>query len=368
LLSKAKIFRYAIIAWGIHITEARKTGTKIKIAVLILLDIMIVAGVWQYIESQRAPTALVNVIEFTQERYYLPTTGVSVEVKVYNSGSAKAYNVTLVIVIYGTSGSHQTRVFLKAEEMWLGAVNPDSQAQFRSDIPYPSVIQFDSTVEPVAKAWASIGELTWDNPSSGFRIDALWLVTLGSATAVFLLFLNVYSAWKLGVFMWLREKRKAITITLMWSLAVAVVVIKSYWLAYVENPVLFENRIVWTSTINWMPRLTILDLILILIISLIAGALLIDLETIIYSLVANYALSFAFAVAYSTLFIWFTLGYGETFADAGGFLEMGPVVIYVAVRNIFRLIFPLAQIFCLLGAIIGAFIRGYLQPSAGQYV
>jgi len=335
---------------------------------LILFDIIAIAGVWTIVDSLRVPTAQLSPAILSQETYYTPVNTVSVRIEIYNSGSVAAYNVTMVIEIHGSTVSHHMNVLLTTKKVLLGNIDQGNYAEYQYDIPYPSEYELPDVNEPVNKAWAVLGEISWNNQGSGFKVDAIWITTLGLGAAAVLIIFNVYYARKLGFFRWLAEKKKPIIIVLLWSLGIAVVEIIPYWRVYAENPVLFEFKIAWTQTVNLTPHISILDLIVILAMSLIAGILLIDVETVVYSLIANFALSFVFAVVYSTLFIWFSLGYNEVFALQGGFLEWGSYISYIAARNIFRLIFPMVQIFCLLGAMLGAFVRGRIQPSAGQYV
>lgn len=351
-----------------HITESKKSSKNKKIIVLILLNVIIIASVWSFVESERTPTAQVSVTEFTQDSYYLSTGGgIRIDGTVYNIGSASAYNVTLIIEIYVSTFAHPSGLY-KTETILLGTIPEGSYAQFGDDIYYPSEVDIFNMTQSVIEAWAEVGGLSWDNQGSTFKIDVFW-IGMGSAIGIgFLLLLNIYSAQKLGFFVWLKEHKKPIAITMVWSLAIALVVIKSYWLVYAQNSTLIDNRIAWTQISNWVPRITILDLIIILVISIVAGAILPDIEIVVYSVLANFMLVFALAVLYSTCFIWFILGYGEFFAASGGFLEWGSWVAYVAFKNIFRLTFPLVHIFCFIGAIIGAFVRGYIEPSSGAYV
>jgi len=161
----------------------------------------------------------------------------------------------------------------------------------------------------------------------------------------------------------LKARKKEMIIVMLWSVAVALVVIKSYWLTYVDNPILFDNHTIWTDHEVWIPRLSVMDFLSILVISAIAGAILLDLNIVIYSVVITVVLSAVFAITYSSFFIWYTLGGADFFIPLAGWWSWSYAVHY-ALINIFRMIFPYAIATCSIGALFGAFSRGILQPSA----
>lgn len=323
------------------------------------------ASIWFGVDALRNPAAKLNATIKSQETYYTPATYVSVEVEFNNYGNAPAYNSTISIAIFGTIGKNRNTLLLCIENYSIGTIYENS-VKYTFNIGFPSTYESADIKERVATAWAQIAKVSWDNLYPDYKIDAFWIATLELGIGIILTIMDIFLAWKWSFFAWMKEKKRPIIVTLLWSLGVALVIIKSYWIVYAENPILFEHKIAWTTIYNWMPRLTILDLIIILVISIIAGALLIDLVTIIYGLLAHFALSISFAVMYSAFFIWFSLGYGDFFAPIGGVVDWGWFVTYIAFRNIFRLIFPMAQAFALIGALAGAFIRGYFQPYAGQ--
>ncbi len=195
-------------------------------------------------------------------------------------------------------------------------------------------------------------------------LDLFWVAVISVTVTILLITINIYNTRKLGFFRWLKARKKKIVVTLTWSATVALVMIKSHWLAYANNPVLVEYGIAWTEVDQWCPRLTMLDFLLILVFSLVVGAIILDLETIVYSFIATAFLSFTFAITYACLFIWYILRWGEALSLVGGWWEWGWFVVYAAMKPMFRMFFPLVVLLCLIGAFLGAFIRGFLQPSA----
>jgi hypothetical protein len=144
------------------------------------------------------------------------------------------------------------------------------------------------------------------------------------------------------------------------------VLIKSYWLVYMQNPFLVSQGIAVSTDPRYVPTLGIWDFVLLLLMSVIAGAIIVDMEIIVYSFVANVILSFAFALTYASLFVWFILGAGESLSlitPGINFLDVVESTIQAAMTNIFKMML-IAPLVCLLGVFVGAFLRSYLQPSA----
>ncbi len=167
----------------------------------------------------------------------------------------------------------------------------------------------------------------------------------------------------------IKDQRKPIIIVVAWSLSVALLMIKSYWLVFANNPRLFAVASVnfdyiYTEIIEWMPRLNGVDFLLIFIFALIAGALLVDFKAILLGLIAHAVLVLTFSTAYATAYIWYVLGWGEIFSYDEGFMKWGQVVVWEAFRNMFRMAFVVLFMLAFLGVFLGAFARIRFQPSA----
>jgi hypothetical protein len=195
-------------------------------------------------------------------------------------------------------------------------------------------------------------------------IDLLWLVIICIIILIAVIGLNIYNVRHYGFFGRFKEHRKPITITILWSLAVALVTIKAYWIVYLANPQLFTG-VVWTHVPDWIPHVDGWDMLVIFVISLIAGALLLEVETIIYGLITTFILSFIFTLIWATFFMWYSLGaaslqslLGLTFTDALS------LVLYVGSRIVFGMTFPYVHFLLAAGALVGAFGRVWLQPSS----
>ncbi len=208
-----------------------------------------------------------------------------------------------------------------------------------------------------------------ENVSEENLTDPILAAVIVVTVVIILLILNIHYARELGVFKWLKVRRKKIAIMLSWSLGVALITIKSYWLVYINNwlyigPNSYRSGIVWVDIFStWAPALSTLDLALMLIISLIAGAILLDIEAVLYSFVAQSFLSFMFAVIWASFFIWYVLQFGQG-QGAVDFWTAIQVMLYYAIKNVFRMAFPLTFLLCFLGAFLGAFARALFRPEA----
>lgn len=163
---------------------------------------------------------------------------------------------------------------------------------------------------------------------------------------------------------WIKTRKLAILVVLVWSISVALITIKSYlFFYYIEEPGMFKKRLIY-STGSWIPRLYEVDYLLIFAMSVISGVLLVDLERIFYGWIASTFLSFFIPVIFSSFFIWFSLGAGEMLSIMLGWAWAAEEVSYIAIRIVFRMTFPLAQLLSFVGSFVAAFLRSMIQPSA----
>ena len=198
--------------------------------------------------------------------------------------------------------------------------------------------------------------------------DQILIATVVVAVVAFLAAVNIYFGYRYGFIKWLGRwlgtRKKVIAIIMGWSLFVAVVIIREYWLSYIRNPILFDVSFYWFENPKWIAHLDFWDFLLIFLSSAVVGALLIDIETILFATITNTILSFVFPVVYVTFFIWVVLGWGNQFNLVGGFLRWGQYVVWDSIRIVFRMTFPLVELAAFFGVFLGAFVRVYFQPSA----
>jgi len=161
---------------------------------------------------------------------------------------------------------------------------------------------------------------------------------------------------------WIRDKRSALLVVFGWSVAFAVITLKSYWLVYVENPVLFEQSIMFfTDVAHWIPRLVMIDYVIMIIVSVLAGALLMELDDVLYGWIASIFLSFFLSVILILLFVWYPLGAGNIFSQAGTADRAVIPLAELMMVNVFRMWFPLVPVISLITVFCGALVRSYIS-------
>lgn len=138
----------------------------------------------------------------------------------------------------------------------------------------------------------------------------------------------------------MRGKVLNILVTTGWAIALASLAVKA------------ERSIrAWTT-------FSTADLLLALIISILAGIMIVDLKAILYGYFGSMISSFMMAVLFSFLLDWFVAGLQEVMSEIPFGWEF---VIYEAMRRIFRIFFPTALFFCFLGVFFG----GLLGETSG---
>jgi len=165
---------------------------------------------------------------------------------------------------------------------------------------------------------------------------------------------------------WLKRRKVEILITFGWGVAVASVIIAYYWLLYIEHPEMTQGGsvIVISGVPKWTPRILPLGYVIILITSLIVGALLVDLGKVLFSWIVSFFLSFLIAVFWGFVFVWFVLGVGQSdYVLALGSNASG-WIFQIVLLIVFKMIFPIVPVASLLTSFVGAIIRAVIQPSA----
>ncbi len=166
--------------------------------------------------------------------------------------------------------------------------------------------------------------------------------------------------WKLSnIYTTLRRRKRDVILIFGWALAIGLVIIFKYWFFYFKYPMYYDPTKYDPFFQYGGPSLEPLDMLLLVIVSVIAGMCLSDLESTIIGALAAMILSFLVAFVYSLLFIWTALRFGPILARYTYGWEYA--VLWAGV-NIGRIMFPLAIVLCLLGGITGAILRGWIKP------
>lgn len=163
---------------------------------------------------------------------------------------------------------------------------------------------------------------------------------------------------------WVKRNRKSVLVVLAWGIAMALITSKALWVAYLEGPLSFRLGldISWSlvNVAKGVPRLGPLDYVLFLTISLVAGLLLTDLETALYSYIAAVVVLLSVAFVHAFLFIWFVLPRQGSVVDPG----LITWIMFSAFYSVIRLIFPFTILLTFFSSMIGAFLSDLVQPSA----
>jgi hypothetical protein len=161
---------------------------------------------------------------------------------------------------------------------------------------------------------------------------------------------------------WLKDKRYVALIVCLWTAVLSSVIVWEYYSLYEKYPFLKGPgyAVAFAPTYSqYIPRLCTLDYIVVLAASVLAGFAIADIEDTLFGFLVSGILSTLISVAYSTFFIWYVLGFGSILGS--GFIT---TMMWAALLNVFRMIFPLALLVTFLGSICGSFFRDLIQPSA----
>jgi hypothetical protein len=150
----------------------------------------------------------------------------------------------------------------------------------------------------------------------------------------------------------IRKNRRDILLIAVWTTAIAAVAIKTHQQFYVDNPMMTYYQIGFSEYRSPAPGE--LDLVLILLVSAVVSVFLVSIKSVMVGYFASLLLSCSVVVVYVFLFNWFVLGLGEPFL----MLPFGwEWVVFQAILNTFRYIFPLGVTLSLIGVCIGSVVR-----------
>jgi hypothetical protein len=323
---------------------------RIMVVIIVLaVNVACVAAVFSLVESGTA-TPDIYVGGFTYANNGNTTSAyVSVEGTVVNPSSLTANNVRMLIDVY----DQYVVPPVASGTVDLGTVPGNSSKSFDTNIQYSGGYFYDFEI---GRYGVDYGLLLRSRFDFGIGFFAIVL-----PMAVLLPTLDVYCACKLGLFGWIRTRKKVAATTVAWAAATALVVIISYWLFYNAHPGLPIN-----NYLDLYPQLYFWDWILVFFISVVAGAIIADLGTAVYSFLASLILSMIFEVLYGSFFVWFSLGYNRSFsmiAPSMAFTTYLQTVLQQVFLSFLRMINIAVPCFLVLGVFIGAVARSYVEPS-----
>jgi hypothetical protein len=338
--------------------EHGSENKRILRIVVILLAVLIIDGIGIVavlaIAQSRTVMPNVGVIDFQYVPYSDSSPYVTAEGAAFNYGPYAANNVTVVVEVYVNYIGPRGVDVINSTDVNVGTLPVNSPSYFNVTVSYPSGITY---------RFYSVG---YDVLFGGRIRLGLDFIALVSPLIASLLVLDVYVAHRTGFFVWMKERRRVIGITVGWSALVALVMILAYWLVFVGNPWLISQGAAVSS--NYPPQLGLGDYAVVFLASLAAGAIISDLEAVVYSYFVSVILSFAFALTYISLFMWYIVGVGGslTITTAGiDFFGLVQATVQTALSIVFSMMIVIAM-FCLLGVFLGAFLGSYLQPPYSE--
>ena len=150
----------------------------------------------------------------------------------------------------------------------------------------------------------------------------------------------------------LKNNKKSILITLVWTIAITGVIFYS-WVIFYSAPK-FQN-LGWLHSPGEAPAIQGSDLLLLLIISVVFGFLLSGICTMVCGYLVSQILSFILGVLSAFSYNWFIRGACESWYAS---IPYGwEYVLFLSVIDVFRMMFPLGVIYCFVGAIIGNLLK-----------
>jgi hypothetical protein len=151
------------------------------------------------------------------------------------------------------------------------------------------------------------------------------------------------------------KKKGDVALVLLWTALVALIVIKVYWVGYTTSVRLSQSKTPFPTYDAPGPGL--LDLVIVLLAGIPVGLSLSDVNEIVYGYFAGMALVFVVSVTYVALYIWYVLGWEQTFSMVAFDWEYA---VFFGMEWVLRIMFPWVMGLCLIGLIVGAFLRTWI--------
>jgi len=147
-------------------------------------------------------------------------------------------------------------------------------------------------------------------------------------------------------------KRREFMAILLWGVILGIIVSKVYWVGYQEIRWLYVYKVPygWYETPNPKP----LDLILVLAVSVIFGAVVSKVKTALYGYIGGLILAFLVGLIFVILYMWKVLQLEYLFTWSSFNWEWA---IFFALINVGKIVFPYVFMLSLLGVIIGMILR-----------
>lgn len=159
----------------------------------------------------------------------------------------------------------------------------------------------------------------------------------------------------------LKYNRILILVVILWSVLIIGLLIMEYT-NYLNNSLFSYNQargIISPPFETWQGvGITSMDLVVLFLASLVFGVLLPDIQSVLIGYFATMIVSIALASAYIANFIWSGLGWGQYLALVNSGWSWA---YYWGLLIILRAIFPIGVALALLGVLVGAFGKAYVN-------
>jgi hypothetical protein len=332
--------------------RTRLLGRIIVVIIVLAVSIACVLAVSSLVDSGTA-TANIYVGEFNAANYgNISSPYVSVAGIVVNPSSLNAYNVSLLIDVYDEAPTAPVSP-VASRNLDLGTLPGNSTKSFSTDINYSGGYFYDFED---GKYGFDYGLLIRSRFDFGIGFFAIAL-----PIAVLLPTLDVYCAYRLGLFGWIRNRKRVVAATVAWTAAIALIVIMTFWSFYVTH-----RGIGISNILDLNPQLYLWEWVLIFLLSIVAGAIIADLGAAVYSFLATLILSTIFEFVYGSFFAWFGMGYSGSFSTiipGMSFNAYLQSVLQDVFLTFLRMINVTVPCFCALGVFLGVIARSYFDPS-----
>jgi len=161
--------------------------------------------------------------------------------------------------------------------------------------------------------------------------------------------------FEIGKFKRIGRRRKDVLVVVLWAAAISLIMIKAYMLFYLQHPLGEEFWCVYAT-----PRLEILDIVILTVLSIAGTMILSDVESIVYGITASLFLSFIIAVTYASVFIWYVIGAGQFFSQVTYGWEY---VLFAGFWKMFFVMVPWVIGTSVIGSVLGILIRTWTRTS-----
>jgi hypothetical protein len=321
----------------------------LAVAIVLVVNLACVFAVISLVESG-TETPQIYVSSFDYYNYGNTSSAyVSLTGTVMNPSSLEAKNVNVTLYIYYYKYGN---VLVNSTTLSLDSIPGGESKSFDANLSYSGSYYYDFVNGYYYGDHSLIMNSRFDFGLSFFVVTV--------PIAFLLPVLDIYSAYRLGSFAWIRARKKESLLALGWTVAIVIVIMVEYISFYSSLPGSFM------SYFATYPTLQIWDWLLIFFISLVAGVFMADLEVAIYSFAVTLFLSLVFEGLIGSLFVWFGLGISNSFSTTSPGLAF-TTYLQTVLQQVFLGILSMVNIeipcFLLLGVGIGAILRAFLDPT-----